>query len=118
LNHRRAGLVAGGAADAAAVLGVLTLGVATAQIALAALNAVPGAIAAAQAVTQHAAEILQRSAGDFVFAAAIDFEAAGTFFEFDSAARQHAPIGRCWRASRDCAGLPALNRAGVGRNSR
>ena len=75
------------------------------EVALAAVNAVPGAAAAAQAVGQHAAEVLQRAAGDFVVAAAMDLAAVRRLFEFDRAARQHAPIGARRRAGRNRAGL-------------
>ena len=47
LNHLAAFLVARRAADTAAVLRIFTLAVAAAQIDLAALNAIPGAAAAA-----------------------------------------------------------------------
>ena len=93
LNHGGAGLVARRAANAAAVLRVLALRDADREIALAAGDAVPSAIAAAQSVGQHAAEVLQRAAGDFVVAPALDLTAAGGLLEFHGAARQHAPIG-------------------------
>jgi hypothetical protein len=108
LDHRRAGLVARRAGDAHAVLRVLALAVATAQIALAALNAVPGAIDRAQAVAEHLAQILQGAAGHFVFAAAVDLEAAGALLEFNRAAWQHAPVGRRWRATGNRPRLPTL----------
>src|SRR5262249_26110128 len=98
LNHRAAFLVAAGAADAAAVLGVFTLALTAAQVDLAALNAVPGAAAAAETVAEHATEILQCAARDFIVAAAVNLAAGGGLFEFDRAARQHAPVGVCRRA--------------------
>jgi hypothetical protein len=79
-------LVAGGAGDAAAVLGVLALAVALREVVLAARDAVPGAAAAAEAFTKHLAEILQGAFGDFVVAAAVDLTATGRFLEFDRAA--------------------------------
>ena len=85
LNHGAAGLVARRAADAAAVLGVFALANADREIALAHANAVEGAGTTAEAVCQHAAEVLQRAAGDFIFAAAMNLAAASTFLEFDAA---------------------------------
>ena len=93
LNHRAAFLVAARAADAAAVLRVFTLALAAAEVDLAALNAVPSAAAAAEAVAEHAAEVLQRATGDFIVATAVNLAAGGGLFEFDRAARQHAPVG-------------------------
>ena len=87
LNHRTAGLVAARAADAAAVFRVFAFANTAREIALAAGDAVAGAAAAAQAVTQHAAEILQRATGDFVIAAAMNLAASRSLFEFDRAAR-------------------------------
>jgi hypothetical protein len=94
LDHRAAGLIAARAGDAAAVLRVLALAGAAAQINLAALDAVPRAAAAAQAIGQHAAKVLQRAAGDFVFTAAMNFAAGRGFLEFDCAARQYTPVSR------------------------
>ena len=118
LNHRAASLVAARAADAAAVLGVLALALTASQVDLAALNAVPGAAAAAQSVAQHAAKILQRATGDFVIAAAMNLAAGLRLFEFDRAARQHTPIRIRRRASRVLPGLDALARARERRNRR
>jgi hypothetical protein len=106
LENRAAGFVAGGAADAAAVLGELALADADGQVALAAADAVAGAVAAAEAVAEHAAEILQRATGDFIFAAAVDLEAAGALFEFHFTARQDAPIRGGRRTGRHGAWLP------------
>ena len=111
LQHRTAGLVAAGAADAAAVFGVLALALAAAEVHLAALDAVPGAAAAAETIAQHAAEILQRTAGDFVVAAAMNLAAVLRLFEFDRAPRQNAPIRARRRTLWKRAGLKAL--AGV-----
>src|SRR5262245_2165313 len=66
LNRGLAGLVAACAADAAAVLGVFALANTDGEVALAAADAVTSARAAAEAIGQHAAEILQRAAGYFV----------------------------------------------------
>jgi hypothetical protein len=92
-------LVAARATDAAAIRGVLALAMAIGKGALAALNAVLGTAAAAAAVAQHAAEILQRGARKLVFAPAMDLETAGALFKFHLAARNHAPIacGACRR---------------------
>ena len=49
--------------------------------------------ARAQAVAQHAAEILQRATRDFVVAATVNLEAAGALLEFHTAARQDTPVG-------------------------
>jgi hypothetical protein len=94
LEHGAAGLVAARAADAATILRVFTLALAAAEVYLAALNAVPGTAAAAQAVGQHSAEVLQRAACDFIVAAAVDLAAGGSLLKFDRAARQHTPIRR------------------------
>lgn len=108
LNHGRAGLVATGAANAAAVLGIFALANTDGEVALAAGNAVAGATAAAETVGQHAAEVLQRTAGDFIIAAAVDLAAVRRLFELDAAAWQHAPIGRLRLA--DLTRLNARNR--------
>ena len=94
LDHGLAGLVAGGAADAAAVFGVFALANTDGEVALAARNPVARAAAAAETVGQHAAEVLQRATGDVIIAAAMDLAAVRGLFELDRAARQHAPIGR------------------------
>ena len=118
LNHRAAFLVAARAANAAAILRVLALALTASEVDLAALNAVPGAAAAAQAVAQHAAKILQRTAGDFVIAAAVNLAARLCLFEFDRATRQHAPVRIRRRASRIRTWLNALARARERRNGR
>ena len=58
LNHGLAGLVAGGAADAAAVFGVFALANTDGEVALAAGDSVARAAAAAETIGQHAAEVL------------------------------------------------------------
>jgi len=108
LNHGRAGFVARSAANAAAVFGVFALANTDGEIALAAGDSVTGATAAAKAVGQHAAEVLQRAAGDFILAAAVDFAAVRGLFELDRAAWQHAPICRLRLA--DLTGLNAGDR--------
>jgi len=108
LNHRTAGLVAARAADAAAVFGEFTLANSRREVALAAGDAVAGANAAAQAIGQHAAEVLQRAPGDFIIAAAMNLAAVRGLLEFDAAARQYTPIGAGWRAGRDLTGLNTL----------
>jgi hypothetical protein len=118
LNHGAAFLVAAGAANAAAVLRVFTLALAAGEIALAALNAIPGTAAAAQAIAQHAAEILQRAAGDFVIAAAVNLAALLSFFEFDRATRQHTPVRIRRRTSGILTWLDALDRARERRDRR
>ena len=87
MENRAAGLVAGDAGDAAAVLGVLTLAGAAGEVALAAADAVLRAADAAEAVAEHAAEVLQGAASHFVFATTMDLEATGALFELDFAAR-------------------------------
>src|SRR3954470_8445683 len=72
LNHRTAGLVAARAADAAAVLREFALANSNGEVALAAGDAVAAADAAAQTIGQHAAEVLQRAARDFIIATAMD----------------------------------------------
>jgi len=110
LNHCTAGLVARGAADAAAVFRVFTLANTAGEIALAARNAVKRAAAAAQAVGQHAAEILQGATGNFIIAAAVDLAPIRGLFELDRATRQHAPIRAGWRTARQNAGLDSRTR--------
>jgi hypothetical protein len=109
LQHLAAGLVAAGAADAAAVFRVFTLALAAAEVHLAALNAIPGATAAAQTIAQHAAEILQRAAGDFVIAAAMNLAAVLRLFEFNRAAWENAPIRARRRTLWERARLNALD---------
>ena len=94
LNHGLAGLVAGGAADAAAVFGVFALANTDGEVALAAGDSVARAAAAAETIGQHAAEVLQRATRDFVIATAVDLAAVRGLFELDGATGQHAPIGR------------------------
>ena len=94
LDHGRAGLVARRAANAAAVLGVLTLADADREIALAARNSVARAAAAAESVGQHATEVLQRATSNIIITAAMDLAAVRGLFKLDGAARQHTPICR------------------------
>jgi hypothetical protein len=105
LNHRTAGLIARGAADAAAVFGIFALANTDGEVALAAGDAVAGAATAAQAVGEHLAEVLQRAAGDFIIAATMDLAAVRRLFELDGAAWQHAPIRAGWRTGRNRTGL-------------
>ena len=58
LDHGLASLVAGRAADAAAVFGVFAFANTDGEIALAARDTVAGAAAAAETICQHAAEVL------------------------------------------------------------
>jgi hypothetical protein len=118
LQDIAASLVAGGAADAAAVLGVFALANTAGQVALADADSVLAAAAAAEAVTKHPAEILQGAAGDFVFALAVNLETAGALFELDLAAGQDAPIGRRGGTRGVRGGLPALSRATKGGDGR
>jgi len=118
LNHRAASLVAARAADAAAILCVLALALTASQIDLAALNAIPSAAAAAEAFAHHAAKVLQRAAGDFVIAAAMNLAARLRLFEFDRATRQHTPVRIRRRAGRILTWLNALARARERRNRR
>jgi hypothetical protein len=99
-------LVAAGASDAATVLCVFALAVAISEWALAALNAILRAQAAAQAVGQHAAEVLQRGARQFIFSAAMNLEAAGALFELHFAARHNTPIAGGRRRGGETRGLP------------
>jgi hypothetical protein len=107
LNHRAAGLVAGRAADAAAVFRILAFTLTAREIALATGDTIPRAIAAAQAVGQHPAQVLQRAAGNLIVAPALDLAAVRRLFELDGATRQHAPIRRRRRTGRYGTGLPA-----------
>jgi hypothetical protein len=111
LENRAAGLVARRAGDAAAVLRVLTFADAASEVALTAADPVLAAADTAQPVAEHAAEVLQRATSDFVFAAAMDLEAAGALLELHLATGQDAPIGRGGRTCRDGAGLPTRGAA-------
>jgi len=116
LNHREASLISAGAANAAAVLGVFALANTDGEIALTAGDAVASATAAAQTIGQHAAKVLQRAAGYFVVAAAVDLAAARGLFELDAAAWQHAPIRRLRLA--DLTGLNSRDRTRERRDRR
>jgi hypothetical protein len=96
LDHVAAGFVARRAADAATIFGVFALANTAGQIALADADAVAAASAAAKTVAEHAAKILQGATSNFVFALAVNLEAAGALLEFHFAAWQHAPVGRGW----------------------
>lgn len=101
MQHRAAGFVARDTANTAAVLGVFALADTASEVALAAGDAILRAANAAQAIAQHAAEILQRATRDFVLAAAVNLEAASALFEFDRAARQDTPVSGSRRSSRN-----------------
>jgi hypothetical protein len=94
LDHGLASLIAARAADAATVFGVFAFANTDGEVALAAGDSVARAAAAAETVGQHAAEVLQRAASDFIIAAAMDLAAVRGLFEFDRAARQNAPVCR------------------------
>src|SRR6185295_18360398 len=83
LHHAGTVLVAAGAVDFHAVGRVGALAVAHGETALAHLNAVHQTAAAAQAVAQHAAHVLQRGGHGFVFTGAADLRPAGDLFELD-----------------------------------
>ena len=117
LNHCLAGLVARCAANAAAIFRKLALANTASEIALAAANSVAGATAAAQAIRQHPAKVLQRSAGHIVIAAAMNLAAVRGLFELDRAARQYTPVRRLLRLS-DLARLNARNRTREWRDCR
>jgi hypothetical protein len=110
-------LVAAGATDCAAVGRVLALAVAIGKRALAALNAVVRAVATAAAVAEHATQILQRAAGKFILALAMNLETAGALFELDLATRHHTPVASRARG-REATGLPRLGRARRGRRAK
>ena len=109
LDHGLAGLVAGGAADAAAVFGVFALANTDGEVALAAGDSVARAAAAAETVGQHAAKVLQRAASNIIITAAMDLAAVRGLFKLDGAARQHTPIRRLRLT--DLTGLNAGDRA-------
>jgi hypothetical protein len=110
LDHCTAGLVARGAADAAAVFRVFALANTAGEIALAASNAVQRAAATAETVGQHPAEVLQGAAGNVIVAAAVDLAPIRGLFELDGATRQHAPIRASWRTARQYARLQSRAR--------
>jgi hypothetical protein len=109
LNHGLAGLVAGSAANAAAVFGVFALANTDGEVALAARNSVARAAATAETISQHAAKVLQRAAGNIIIAAAMDLAAVRGLFKLDGATRQNAPIRRLRLT--DLTGLNAGDRA-------
>jgi hypothetical protein len=92
LEHLAALLVARGAGDAAAVFGDLADAVAASQVALRDAQAVLTATQRAQALREHAAEVLQRAAGNFILTLAVNLEATGALLELDRAARRHLPF--------------------------
>jgi hypothetical protein len=103
LQDCRAGLVAAGAGDAAAVSGLLALADAAREVALAKRQAVERAAAGAQSAGECLAQVLQRRAGDIVIAVAVDLEAAGALFDLQRAPWNHAPACRgsaCGQTSR------------------
>jgi hypothetical protein len=114
LDHFAALLVAAGAGDADAVFGAFALAEAQSELALADLNAIAAADARAGAVAQHIAEILQLSAGHFIFAATVDFAAASALFEFHLATGQDGKTGGRGGRSRAKRGLPRGRRGTPG----
>jgi hypothetical protein len=94
LQNRRAGFVAAGAGDAAAVSGLLALADAACKVALAKCQAVERAAAGAQSAGESLAQVLQRRTGDIVIAVTVDLEAAGALFNFQRASRNDAPACR------------------------
>jgi hypothetical protein len=94
LQHVAALAVAARAGDAAAVFCVFALAVAAAQVEVADLNAVPGAVARAGAVAQGLTKALQGRAGDRVVAAALDAKSTFALLELQLAPRHHAHILR------------------------
>jgi hypothetical protein len=99
LQHVAALTVAADAGDAAAVLRVLALAVAAAQVEVANLDAVPRAVARAGAVAQRLTKALQRAARDWVVAAALNAETTLALLETQVTPRHHAHIrhrGRGW----------------------
>src|SRR5262245_24508986 len=94
LQHLAALGVAAGAGDAAAVLRVLALAVAAAQVEIADLNAIPRAAARASAVTQGLTKALQGLASDAVVAAALNAETTLALLKLQLTPRHHTN-GRC-----------------------
>jgi hypothetical protein len=104
LDHFAAGLVSTHAANANAVFRAFTLADATAQIALADRHAVHRAAATAHLVAEHFAKILQRSAGDFIIALAVDLHAIFALLDLERTARGDTPVGHRRRRGRRHAG--------------
>jgi hypothetical protein len=69
------------------------------------------AAATAATIGQHAAQVLQRSARQFVSAFAVDLESASAFFELHFAARYHAPVASRGRSRRETGSLPRRRRS-------
>ena len=92
LDHLTALGVAAVAGDAAAVLGVFARAVATAEVDVADLDAVPGAAARAGSLAEGLAEILQRGGGDRVVALAVDLAAGLGLLELQRAAGHDADV--------------------------
>jgi hypothetical protein len=88
--------VAAGAGNAAAVFSAFACALAAGQIALHTANTVLAAAERTEALRQHAAKILQRSASHVIIAAAVQFETSFTLFKRDGAARHHLPISHRW----------------------
>lgn len=89
LQHGAARLVATGASDAAAIFGHFAGAIAHGEVALAHDHAVLHATAAAQAIAQHFAQILHRSARHLVVAGADHLHATSAFLHANGTARRH-----------------------------
>jgi len=92
LNHLAAGFVTALAGDANAILGAFAAAMPHHQIALANGHAIERAAAAAHAIGQHLAEILQRGARNVVVTDATNLHTALALFDLHGAAWHDAPI--------------------------
>jgi hypothetical protein len=101
-------LIAADASDAATICGVLAFAMAIGERALAALNAVVGAVAAAAAIAQHPAKVLQGGGGKFVLTFAMDLESARALFKLQFATGHNAPVASRRTGGRKTRCLPRL----------
>jgi hypothetical protein len=92
LDHLAAGLVAAGASDADAGRSHLAFAHAHGEVAGADGQAVQHHGATDHAAGHHGAEVLHHGAGRLVVADAGDLHAAGAFFHFHGATRDHEPL--------------------------
>jgi len=92
LQDTAASFVTADTGDAATVLGVLALGNAAGEVALANHHPVDRAAARAHAVGQHLTKILEGGARDIVIATAVDLEAAFALLELDVAPGHDTPV--------------------------
>jgi hypothetical protein len=102
LNDIATGGVTTAAGDANAVFRVFALADGHRQVALTKTHPVEHATAAAQSVTAHTTQVLQRGASELVIANTVDFHSAGALFKGHLAAGNHHGIGRSGASRGGC----------------